>query len=172
MRAWSLGSWGVLAVGCVAVLAACGSVGSGGSPGSTASLEFARCMRAHGVPNFPDPGAGGAIELGSGLDTQSPAFQAAQRGCIPILRAGGQRHAPTAGQRTAMLRFARCMRGHRIPDFPDPETPAQVPPNTNVLGVGGLVFPLGSTINISSPAFRQAAAVCGLGRPAGQPKGG
>jgi hypothetical protein len=34
-------------------------------------------MRSHGVPNFPDPGA----SLPSGVNPQSPAFQAAQQAC-------------------------------------------------------------------------------------------
>ena len=53
------------------------------------ALAMSRCMRSHGVPNFPDPqfGPGGVgIRLnGSGLDPNSPAFQAAQRACGSIL---------------------------------------------------------------------------------------
>jgi hypothetical protein len=53
------------------------------------ALAMARCMRAHGIPNFPDPqfrsGPGGrlgiAIGPGSGVDPSSPAFQAAARAC-------------------------------------------------------------------------------------------
>jgi hypothetical protein len=55
------------------------------------ALAMSRCMRSHGVPNFPDPqfsngGAGFGIRLnGSGLDPNSPAFQAAQKTCGSIL---------------------------------------------------------------------------------------
>jgi hypothetical protein len=47
------------------------------------SLKYARCMRANGVPNFPDPDASGGISLspGSGLDPNDPAFQKAARAC-------------------------------------------------------------------------------------------
>jgi hypothetical protein len=49
-------------------------------------LKFARCMRAHGITNFPDPtahGGGVGISLGPGDDPNSPQFQAAQKICQP-----------------------------------------------------------------------------------------
>ena len=55
---------------------------------------MSRCMRSHGVPNFPDPtfqsGPGGGVGVGikigngSGIDPSSPAFQAAQKECGSI----------------------------------------------------------------------------------------
>jgi hypothetical protein len=55
--------------------------------GEKQALEFAACMRAHGVPNFPDPifPGGGRVEeripQGSGIDPNSPQFQAASTKC-------------------------------------------------------------------------------------------
>jgi hypothetical protein len=43
-------------------------------------LKFAVCMRAHGVPNFPDPGLTG-LHIGPNIDPRSPQFQAAQKAC-------------------------------------------------------------------------------------------
>lgn len=46
--------------------------------------EFAQCMRENGVAGFPDPSAdGGGMMLGqdSGIDPESPKFQAAQEKC-------------------------------------------------------------------------------------------
>jgi len=66
------------------------------SAGATAkarsqALAMARCMRSHGVPNFPDPqfqtGPGGGVGVkisGAGIDPSSPAFQAAQKACASI----------------------------------------------------------------------------------------
>ena len=53
-------------------------------------LKFSRCMRAHGVPNFPDPSSasGGGFGLvfgGSGIDPAAPLFRVAQRSCIAII---------------------------------------------------------------------------------------
>jgi hypothetical protein len=53
------------------------------------ALQFAQCMRSHGVPNYPDPssatGAGtGAVHLnlqGPGIDFGSPTVQAAITAC-------------------------------------------------------------------------------------------
>ncbi|MES1248373.1 MAG: hypothetical protein ABUS54_11960 [Actinomycetota bacterium] len=60
------------------------------------ALAFSRCMRAHGVPDFPDPqfdtsGPGFGIKIGgkgNGLDPSSPIFQAAQRACQKDLPGG------------------------------------------------------------------------------------
>lgn len=63
------------------------------------ALERAQCMRSHGVPNYPDPtitfsdggvsGAQRAPGLGSGVDPNSPTFQAAQKACQSVGQGGG-----------------------------------------------------------------------------------
>jgi len=49
------------------------------------ALQFSACMRAHGVPSFPDPvisGGGTAVGLHvAHLDRNSPQFQAAVQAC-------------------------------------------------------------------------------------------
>jgi hypothetical protein len=44
-------------------------------------LEHARCMRAHRVPDFSDPGADGGSTIQSSIDQNGPVFQAAERTC-------------------------------------------------------------------------------------------
>lgn len=45
-------------------------------------LRGARCIRAHGVPNLPDPTSSGLrISPSSGIEPNSAAFLAAQRSC-------------------------------------------------------------------------------------------
>jgi hypothetical protein len=58
-------------------------------------LKAAQCMRSHGVPNFPDPTeSNGGQAIGfhvSGIDPNSPQFQAAQKACrslSPLLGGG------------------------------------------------------------------------------------
>jgi hypothetical protein len=98
-------------------------------PRSRDPQTYSACMRSHGVPNFPDPGSTGQIRLDprklaeSGIDVDSPRFKRAARACLRLQPKGARATArqPTAAQQQAMLRFARCMRSHRVPNFPDPQ---------------------------------------------------
>jgi hypothetical protein len=58
------------------------------------ALNFSKCMRSHGVPNFPDPefrhsgGGGLGIRIGgkgSGIEPNSPQFKAAQKACQSLM---------------------------------------------------------------------------------------
>ncbi|HEX3425529.1 MAG TPA: hypothetical protein VHT30_05315 [Acidimicrobiales bacterium] len=56
-------------------------------------LEISQCMRSHGVPNFPDPiigpTGGQAINLsGTGIDQNSPTYQAADEACQKLFPGG------------------------------------------------------------------------------------
>lgn len=60
------------------------------------ALKYSACMRAHGMPNFPDPiivQGGKAVGFRmSGIDQSSPQFQSAQQACrkyAPGLGGGG-----------------------------------------------------------------------------------
>jgi hypothetical protein len=47
-------------------------------------LAFSKCMRDHGIKDFPDPSNGGLqiqVHPGSDLDPSNPQFQAAQKAC-------------------------------------------------------------------------------------------
>ena len=149
-------SGGHLALACAALsltigAAGCGSSGTshaGGSRDFTSFLRFANCMRSHGVPNFTDPGSSGGIHIGpgSGINPASPAFQSAMATCKKVLPGAGPRPAQvTESQKLQALKFARCMRAHGVPDFPDPNFgsgPAQALPDIN------------------SPAARRAIKTC------------
>lgn len=64
---------------------------NGGSPPSAAqvqqvrrlSLQFSQCVRAHGVPTFPDPDSTGRIPdpASVGIDQGAPKFEAANYVC-------------------------------------------------------------------------------------------
>lgn len=156
-------------------LAACGSSGSsssagGGStvadPSSEAAnhakaLQFASCMRTHGVPNFPDPksnGGGGLLVQASpngtivnGVKVNGPAFQGAMQSCKSDLPNGGNPRPLSEAQRNRMLAFSQCMRAHGITNFPDP----------TFHGARVGVQLKGSGLNPSSPAFQSAQKACG-----------
>ena len=48
-------------------------------------LAMAKCIRAHGIPNFPDPNSQGVFALtqATGIDPNSSQFQAAMQACRP-----------------------------------------------------------------------------------------
>jgi hypothetical protein len=167
---------GALLTGCAAcalVIAACGgggpsndSAGNSGSAGSAGGpLALAKCMRAHGVPNFPDPqnGSGGigisiSKRVGSntvsvnGVSMSGPAFQSAQKACSKYFPGGGKPPQLTTAQKQQLLKNAECMRAHGVPNFPDPTFSA---------GGAGVKFGPGSGVDPRSPAFQQAQKVCG-----------
>ncbi len=136
----------IATVGLCLVAAACG--GSSGSHvaqlGSTTTksstspqgaaaqqngvLAFAACMRSKGVPDFPDPDSSGVLPKRqvAQLAASSPRFVPAHRACEHLLPNGGQ---PTQAQVQQawndMRNFARCMRSHSVPNWPDPTATSQ-----------------------------------------------
>jgi hypothetical protein len=145
-------------------LAACGGSSSSTSATNAAStsnnkaLEFAQCMRSHGVGNFPDP-SGGHLNLQiqrtpsstavNGVEVNTPAFQSAMNACKADLPNGGKPSPPSAAQRQAALRFAQCMRSHGVSNFPDPQ-----------LGGGHVTIRGQTPIDLNSPAFKAAQQAC------------
>jgi hypothetical protein len=151
-------------------LAACGSSapntgGSTSAQGDPAkALALARCMRSHGVPNFPDPTGGGiGLQLSAGpggttvngVAVNGPAFQSAMQACRSYLPNGGHPSAAqTAKAKARALAMSRCMRSHGVPNFPDPQF--QTGPG------GGFGIRLkGAGLDPSSPAFQAAQKACG-----------
>jgi hypothetical protein len=68
------------------------------------SRQMARCMRANGVPNFPDPGPGGGVSLDAGkLGTGpgDPTFDKAEKACSQYLPPGASRHQSKPQEATA-----------------------------------------------------------------------
>ena len=158
--------------------ASTGSTSSGSTSTSASQaqgpLAFSECMRANGVPNFPDPKSGGGIDLSTatGVNPASPAFRAAQSKCQKLigsppggpLSLGATTH-PTAQTMAKLRRIAVCMRQHGVPQFPDPRT--TVPSNPIGSGIGeitdfdGAVLLFPTSMNMQAPAYRQALTACG-----------
>jgi hypothetical protein len=89
------------------------------------ALDFARCMRAHGV-DMPDPEVDdqGRIKLrigagGAGKRPDPGKLEAAQKACGSLMGGGDGDRQIDPAERDAMVAFARCMREHGI-DMPDP----------------------------------------------------
>ena len=135
----------------------------------TTALAFSECMRSNGVPNFPDPKPGGALEFPvSGGNAGSPAFRSAQAKCRKLLPDGGppgpgSTTHPSAQTMTKLVKIAACMRAHGISQFPDPRTsvPSDPAGYQEITDFDGAILLFPSTINLQSPAYRQDLAACG-----------
>ena len=164
---------GLTVLGGAVALAACGTGASSysasgsaqSSSNQSAFVNFSKCMRTHGVTNFPDPGAGGGIQLSSssGINPFSPAFKAAQSHCRKLLPGGGPPTGPPSAQaERAALETSECMRKHGVSGFPDPTLKAPSSPAGYgaIEDRGGVILAIPSTIDEQSPAFQQAAKAC------------
>jgi hypothetical protein len=152
---------------CVVALSGCGSSGAKPRASSHAQtlLAFSECMRSHGVSSFPDPSGGGGINIqGTGLNPFSPSFKGAQATCGKLLPGGGPGSRRASEQQTQQLvALSECMRSHGVSGFPDPtSTPPSSPQGYSIMeGVAGNLFLLvPNTIDVDSPAFKQAAKTC------------
>jgi hypothetical protein len=158
------------AISCAVAVGGCGVSAktntTGTFVGQSQVVEFAACMRAHGVPNFPDPaGGGGAIQVpvGSGMNPSSPGFKAAQQHCRSLLPSGPGPGRATAQQVTRAQALTRCMRAHGISGFPDPTSSQPSIASgayTLVWGRPGAYVAVPSTISLQSPTFKHAAIAC------------
>jgi hypothetical protein len=136
---------------------ACGSSGTkvaqvgtgGGTNPRPHSQTFSACMRSHGVPNFPDANTEGHIQA-AGIDKSSPAFRTAFHSCQGLLEGRRRRrHEQTTPElQPQLLAFAKCMRSHGVPKFPDP-----------IFHPDGR-FEIGVPQDPNSPSFIAAANAC------------
>jgi hypothetical protein len=133
-------------------------------------------MRSHGVPGFPDPASNGALPKTSAqaLGVSDSRFEAAQSSCqhlLPVaassqqqaqqcLQAGDCPQALVQQMLTADRAFARCMRSHGVPSWPDPTTDSEGRPVFNLV-------PAGITHSQThSPPISSRLAECGRLDPA------
>ena len=178
----------LLALAASIAIAACG--GSSPAGPSTASpakanLQFSACMRTHGVPDFPDLGSTGTGHSGNTGNTgtggqatvppgatdvaghilaeSSQAVTAGYRKCqkYAVLTEGPVvSTAQLARLKAGALAYARCVRAHGVPNFPDPTV------ETGPGGHGaGITPPFGTgaraEVESRSPVLQAAIKTCG-----------
>ena len=173
MRVWTGVVVGLLALS----LSGCGSTKddpqvatAGGSPTASTSakpdrgnaqenlVRFSQCMRANGVPSYPDPkeGANGGFDLSVPDGTDQAKVDAATAKCKSYLPNGGEVKKPDAQGLEQLRKFAQCMRNHGVPKFPDPSADGQQ------------VDPTKLGIDPTSARFQSAQKAC---QPAGASTG-
>jgi hypothetical protein len=125
------------------------------APQVNGALAFSRCMRSHGVPNFPDPDPQGNFPpFNTRLSKQTST--AANDACAHMLPSGGGGGAGTTGDQQKLafgLETARCMRSHRYPTYPDPA-------NAKASSQGSGNRFEGTGIDTKSPRFQTTETAC------------
>jgi hypothetical protein len=153
---------GVASVGSHAFKASTTSSTAAGSSSSASpdsqAVAYSACMRAHGVPNFPDPKVStnsNEVKVAIGINPSisgNPQFKSAQQACSKLLPGGGPGSGPnhqiSPQEQSQYLKAAACIRSHGIPNFPDPTFS------------GGGVHIEHQGLNESSPAFKAAVQAC------------
>jgi hypothetical protein len=120
---------------------------------ANSTIKFATCMRANGVPSFPDSGA--AIQSVQGSNGQTApingvsvnSLHSALQKCEHYISSRASISAAQPAKFTQeTLKVARCMRADGIKSFPDSGT-----------------FNTSSALNPQAPAFKAASKKCGVG---------
>jgi hypothetical protein len=122
-----------------------GTRSGGGASDEKAGLEFAECMREHGV-EMEDPTPGQNITL----EDNDPTTRRALAACDGKLSDAGQELSAEEGEefREGWLAFTECVREQGI-DLADPQFPGA---GKVLLGIAG--------VDTDSPAFEAAAESC------------
>jgi hypothetical protein len=125
---------------------------SASASGAHASaLAYSKCMRSHGIKDFPDPNSDGELTLdaqpGSDIDPNNPTYKAADAACKSLLP---PQQKPPAGLKEANLKYAKCMRSHGVSDFPDPSAD----------GTLQIQSKPGSDLDPNNPTYKAADAAC------------
>jgi hypothetical protein len=118
-------------------------------------------MRDHGLSSFPDPtmtdhdGQQVAYLTATIPANPSPAFKSAQNACRgilppPINASPTQLAQQRYTREQHLLAFAKCVRSHGIPDFPDPNSQGQL--------TVGMVNAAG--VDLHTPTVITAAKTC------------
>ena len=161
-RRGGAGALAVVVTGVTWLAAACGRSSAPVNtfaPGAThaQALAFAKCMRANGVPSFPDPDGQGVFSSAQiqALTTGPQGDQAVHQ-CRSVL--------PNAGTGLTVqqiqviqqqnlhnaVKAAICMRAHGIPNFPDPRGTNQA---------SGVIWPQ-TLPGIDTPPYEKAYRTC------------
>jgi hypothetical protein len=154
----------------IALLAACGGASTAGADtflgGTyTQSAAFAKCMRSHGVPQFPAPDGQGNFSNSQveSITQGNPQARNAFADCDSLLPNEGTGLSVTQLQdmqqqnlRNA-VKAAHCMRAHGIEDFPDPDGSTQ-DSGVNWAPVQSAIQ--SGRVDTSSPSYEAAYDAC------------
>jgi hypothetical protein len=153
----AVAAFAVLATACSSSAASTSSPDPSGSYSYAQEVALAQCMRAHGLPAFPDPSPSGGFSSNVLTTFDTSTGQAAYGACRHLLTGAPsisqlqqelQKEQQAQAQRLpTMVKFAQCMRSHGVPGFPDP-------------GQNLPAAAKGTGLNPNSPVFQAAVKAC------------
>ena len=158
----------LLAAACSASPSSRGSgspANTGASATSASAVRYTTCIRSHGVPDYPDPDGSGQLPKitpanEAQLGVSQSRFNAAQTACQHLWPYQGPTQEQERQELTDALRFARCMRAHGVPGFPDPTT------NSDSGRVEFVISSSQDGFDPQSPQILAKVRVCERGLPA------
>lgn len=122
--------------------------GCGGAPHSAATTSdsvnarattvlraLARCVRAHGMPSFPDPAVdgNGHPKYPDSSPRIPPSIQQACKSVAEQMPASYTATVPvSSADFHKLLVFARCVRSHGVADWPDPNALGEFPVDARI----------------------------------------
>jgi hypothetical protein len=134
-----------------------GSQGGGSQGGGTEQTmavmrQLAHCIRSHGMPGWPDPVIN-PLTNAPDWPPSAPRLPAGiQQACQSVANRlppdAQQSQPPTPASMQALVRYARCMRSHGVPNWPDPNALGEFPMTTQM------------SVQAKGPADRRASGVC------------
>jgi len=134
------------------------NAGAGAGGGDTA-LKYSQCMRAQGLPWFPDPDPDGGINVRVPGGTDPNKVDKAQQACKAYSGENDPNRRPISADDLNRLRqMSQCMRDHGFPKYPDPDAKGGLSIDSKALGA-----------DPGSPAFQQAQEECHKVGPSRKP---
>jgi hypothetical protein len=111
-------------------------------------LAYSKCMRQHGVSNFPYPVLGKGLQINGNEVDGNPNKAAADAACKSLIPAPAAEKDP-AGDRAKALAYSKCMRAHGVTKFPDPAADGGLGFDGDKIGMGP-----------DNPVFKGAQSAC------------
>jgi len=121
------------------------------STGGGDLVAYTKCLRANGLPDFPDPSADGTLALPQGIDPNSKAFKDAEAKCVQYKPPGQPQQGGSADatwSQNDKLKYAKCMRDNGATGFSDPDAS------------GNFSYRKGDGPDPDSPQYKAAEEAC------------
>jgi hypothetical protein len=95
-------------------------------------MRVINCFRVHGLPNYPDPIYDPVDGRWHYPDQPPPLSSQVRQACASVMPQSTPASPIPTAQLNDLLNFAKCLRAHGIPDWPDPAVDGVFHPATPI----------------------------------------